>query len=536
MPTLTHPSNYTPSANYTKTLATLEESLRTGQFARYSQKKKQEIWDRICCYARQLGIKIKASIVAACLVAGLSVATQTEAQTISFTVQTGSSNPLNGVSGLSYVRPTFVDIDGDGDKDAFIGSYSPAVINYYKNTGTPMAPVFTLQTGASNPLNGVAVALASPAFADIDGDGDQDVFIGFNNGTISYYKNTGSSTVPVFTQQTGAANPFNGVDVGDYSAPVFVDIDGDGDLDAFIGALDGTIYYFKNTGSSTVPVFTQQTGAANPFNGVGVGGFSVPTFIDVDKDGDKDAFIGSNNGTISYYKNTGSSTVPVFTQQTGVANPLNGVTVGGYSAPATVDIDGDGNVDLFIGNNAGNVSYYKNTSTVLPLQLIDFTGSRQPDHNQLQWKTADEVNTQQFGIERSSDGVSFTTIGTIKAAGGGNNSYNYQDKTIYNNKVYYRLKMSDIDGHFTYSNIIWINSQQTGIVSLYPNPAREWVNISIGNSGMINTTATLYSSDGILLQKILITAPQQQINTHKLAKGIYVLKFGDGTVSTFIKE
>jgi len=543
LPTLTHSSNYSPSVNYTKTLATLEESLRTGQFARYSQKKKQELWDRLCTYASQLGIKIKASIVAACLAAGLSLSATTEAQ-VSFTAQTGSSNPLNVVGSLIRSKPAFVDIDGDGDKDVFIGYYSGSysynyngLIKYYKNTGTSTAPVFTLQSGASNPFNTFSSSyIAIPTFVDIDGDGDKDAFIGSQSATILYYQNTGTSTAPTFTQQTGAANPLNSVSTTNgYASPAFVDIDGDGDFDVFIGAWDGTILYYKNTGTSTAPIFTAQTGAANPFSGVDVGYLATPSFLDVDKNGTMDALIGANDGTIRYYKNTGTSSSPVFTQQTGAANPFNGVDIGLNSAPATVDINGDTKTDVFIGPNSGTISYYQNTS-VLPLQLLDFTGNHQADYNQLQWKTADEVNTQQFGIERSNDGTSFTTIASVAAAGGGNNSYSYQDKTAYNGKVYYRLKMMDIDGHFTYSNIIWINSKQTSGVSLYPNPAREWVNISIGNSAMINTTVHLYSSDGILLQKILITAPQQQINIHKLAKGAYVLKFTDGTVSAFIKE
>jgi hypothetical protein len=265
---LTHSTNYSLSANYTKNLATLEENLRTGQFACYSQKKKQEIWNRLCHYASQLGIKIKASIVAACLAAGLSIPASTKAQ-VSFTAQTGALNPLNGVS-VSRAQPAFVDIDGDGDQDVFIGSMSGA-ISYYKNTGTSTAPVFTLQTGPANPFNGVTIpgslgGYAAPAFADIDGDGDFDAFFGGYYGVIYYYKNTGTATAPAFTLQTGAANPFNSVDVGYYSCPIFVDIDGDGDLDAFIGAWNGTISYYKNTGTSTAPAFTVQTGAANPLN------------------------------------------------------------------------------------------------------------------------------------------------------------------------------------------------------------------------------------------------------------------------------
>jgi hypothetical protein len=532
---MTHSFNYSPSVNYTKTLATLEESLRTGQFARYSQNKKLEIWDRLCRYASQLGIKIKASIVAACLAAGLSMPASTEAQ-ISFAVQSGAANPLNSVN-ITNARPAFVDIDGDGDKDVFIGSYNNN-ISYYKNTGTAVAPVFAQQTGVSNPLNGVSVSggFSSPAFADIDGDGDQDVFIGYYYGTVLYYKNTGSAVAPVFTQQTGAANPLNGVSLGYFSAPAFVDIDGDGDKDAFVGAPDGTTTYYKNTGTSTAPTFTLQGGAANPFNGVDVGDWATPSFIDVDKNGTMDAFIGANDGNIYYYKNTGTASAPVFTAQTGAANPFNGVNVGFVSAPAAVDIDGDTKTDIFIGSNAGSISYYKNTSTVLPLQLLGFTGSYHPGYHQLQWQTADEVNTQQFELESNNNGAGFTTIATIKAAGGGNNSYSYQDKTAYSSKVFYRLKMMDLDGRFTYSKVIWINSRQTGGVSLYPNPARALVNINIGESGMINTTAFLYSYNGRLLQKFLITAEQQQINVQGLAKGEYILKFANGTVSGFIKE
>ncbi len=98
---------------------------------------------------------------------------------------------------------------------------------------------------------------------------------------------------PPFTEVTGTDNPFDGVDVGDYSAPSFADLDGDGDLDAFIGAGDGWIYYYRNEGTAANPAFTNVTGSGNPFNGVGVGSNSAPSFADLDGDGDLDAFIGA---------------------------------------------------------------------------------------------------------------------------------------------------------------------------------------------------------------------------------------------------
>ena len=96
---------------------------------------------------------------------------------------------------------------------------------------------------------------AKATFGDLDGDGDLDMMVGENGGTILYYKNTGSASAPVFAQQTGAANPFNGSDVGCDSAPALVDLDGDGDLDLVVGENDGNLNYFKNTGTASAPVF-----------------------------------------------------------------------------------------------------------------------------------------------------------------------------------------------------------------------------------------------------------------------------------------
>jgi hypothetical protein len=280
-----------------------------------------------------------------------------------FTPQVGSSNPLSGVQVVSFSTPTFADLDGDGDLDAFIGEYG-GTIKYYQNTGSATSPVFIQRTGTLNPFNGVDVgSYSAPSFADLDGDGDLDAFIGEMNGTIKYFQNTGSVTSPEFIERAGSLNPFNGVDMSYNSAPSFADLDKDGDLDAFSGEMWGTIKYFENTGNATSPAFVERSGNLNPFNGVDVGDFSNPSFADLDGDGDLDAFIGEWNGTIKYYQNIGSATSPAFVERTGSLNPLNGVDVGKQSAPSFANLDGDGDLDAFIGEYGeywGTIKYYQN--------------------------------------------------------------------------------------------------------------------------------------------------------------------------------
>ena len=149
-----------------------------------------------------------------------------------------------------------------------------------------------LQVTANGPFEGIIVgsystwlSFAAPALVDLDNDGDMDLVSGDDSGTLLYFENTGTSTTPNFVPRTGTANPFDGFDVGSDSAPVFGDLDADGDMDVVVGEKDGKLNYFENTGTSTAPVFVQRTGSANLFDGFSIGGYSKPALGDLDNDG-----------------------------------------------------------------------------------------------------------------------------------------------------------------------------------------------------------------------------------------------------------
>lgn len=169
-------------------------------------------------------------------------------------------------------------------------------------------------------------------------------------------------TKPSF-QSPPTKNPYGFQDIGENSTPVFIDIDKDGDLDAFVGAKDGKIQYFKNIGTVTTPQITLINTNENPFFGVDVGEQSTPSFVDIDNDGDFDAFIGEKDGIYNFYRNNGTATSPSFSLVVGSSNPFNTVSPGQNLSPVFADIDGDGDFDTFTGRSNGELIFFRNIGT-----------------------------------------------------------------------------------------------------------------------------------------------------------------------------
>lgn len=287
---------------------------------------------------------------------------------VGFTQQTGSENSLDNWNFGIYGTPSLVDLDADGDLDLVTGS--SGTFYFMENVGSAINPVYENRAMGDNPLFGISVpGYSAPTLGDLDGDGDFDFLAGNNLGAILYFKNTGTASAPVFTQQMGGANPLNGIVVEEMSRSTLGDLDGDGDLDLVVGGPQGIFTYFKNTGTATLPAFTQQTGSANPLNGFDAGWMTSPVLLDTDLDGDLDVISGKIDGTFAYYRNTGTATAPAFTELTGPGNPLNGFEFEDYSTPTWGDLDGDGDPDLIVGNDQGLFSYLVNNLSPTDLEL-----------------------------------------------------------------------------------------------------------------------------------------------------------------------
>jgi hypothetical protein len=201
----------------------------------------------------------------------------------------------------------------------------------------------------------------------MDGDGDLDLLLGMRNGYIFYLRNTGTVLSPVFEQQFASEALLDGVDMSYNSTPVVADLDADGDFDVIIGSDSGFTAYFKNQGNAAAPFLLLSPDDLLP--ALNATQFCTPSFIDMDGDGDLDAVAGVEEGTLQLFLNTGTATMPVFETEPNPASPLFRVDVGGFSAPAFADLDGDGDLDAIVGEQDGNITYYERTGDCEPLAL-----------------------------------------------------------------------------------------------------------------------------------------------------------------------
>lgn len=257
-----------------------------------------------------------------------------------------------------YAYPWFSDLDSDGDYDLLVGRDGFG-FHYYRNNGNQFSWNWIESNVHFNGL-GQSTYWNSPCLVDLNGDGKQDLVHGTSSGPLHYYRNAGSQDSPSWQE---VSSLFGGVlDVGGASTPVFIDFNGDGDLDMLSGSTLGNIKYFENTGGRYSSAWKADH---SPFTSIDHSIYAAVTAGDLNADGLIDLVVGDLSGNLFYHPNSGNG----FPHN---ATMFSGINVGGFSSPKLFDLDKDSDLDLIIGREDGQISYYENTGSVsVPIWTVD---------------------------------------------------------------------------------------------------------------------------------------------------------------------
>jgi hypothetical protein len=196
--------------------------------------------------------------------------------------------------------------------------------------------------------------------------------------------------------------------------------------------------------------------------------------------------------------------------------------------------------DMSPGNNF-KLMFDARFSAGLPVQLSGFTGIKDGNKNVLKWNTITELNNKGFDLQRSLNGIDFSTIASIasKAINGNSNAtleYEFNDATPLNGNNYYRLQQTDKDGKTSLSQTVLIRGTKASgisIAAVYPNPVKDRLNITISSGTAEKVTMSIIDVTGkVLIQKVVqLTIGELSIseNISQLNKGNYLLKLTDAS-------
>lgn len=282
---------------------------------------------------------------------------------------------------------------------------------------------------------------------------------------------------------------------------------------------------------------------------------NVGNYIGVIADGGEDLSLFDNTGTFIYgvYADGGAGIGTNNTENIGaivgcnaksITIPPTSSHINAGTTPGTAGADGGfrRNCDNTwthvqkINQTPGVSLACTPVSCALPIELITFEGVVNDQRVDLHWTTSSEINNDYFTVERSDDAYTFSEAGRVKGAGNSNKllTYEFTDKKPYSSVTYYRLKQTDFNTQFKYSDIIVVQRSTTGSVILsdmYPNPADNGLSFSVIPFKIKNTlfTLTVFNTLGQVIEDQNYTLGSEtgvfQFDTSHLPDGLYNLVF-----------
>jgi len=456
-----------------------------------------------------------------------------------------------------------INTDGDNDEDLLVGDLTNNHVAYLRNGGSPTSALMDL-VDATYPSYDTILNMnifACGYHLDINNDGNRDVIFSPNaSATVENFNsnwmflNTGTNDSVILSFQTRNFLQGGMIEVGEGAVPRWFDYDLDGDLDLFLGnygyysssgLYPSKIALYKNIGTFNSPQYQLITDDfaslyANAYNIIS----PIPTFGDLDGDGDKDMLVGDVVGKLHFFRKDAG---PADNFVLAVAN-YQGIDVGNNAAPQLIDVDRDGKLDLIIGEQSGNVNYYRNTGTqsapVFTLVTTSFGGVHVQapsfisgysipcmwDYNGSYVLTVgsergfiyryDNIDANLAGSFTLTDSTYISTREGMRVAPW----FGYIDGDTLVDMVLgnYSGGVSIFQGTVT-SGILEHNEKFTSTLQCYPNPANSELHLNGWSSGVqFPVVVTLFDLAGKVLNATSIEDPNQGVNTQMLAPGSYI--------------
>lgn len=468
-----------------------------------------------------------------------------------------------------------IDLDGDDVMDLVLGDVSFNTLTALGNGGTVDDGLMVTQDTLFPVYDEPTQLPIFPAgfYEDVNNDGKRDLLVSPNATSLSqnyasvwYYLNSGTDAAPVFTFQQGDLFQDEMIELGSGAYPVPFDHDQDGLMDLLVanagyfqngGNYPCKIALFRNTGTATSPAFTLETRDYMNLSTSGIGQGMYPALGDLDGDGDMDMYIGDLQGRLHFYKNVSTTPVADFVLTASQDTAVNGIPidVGQFATPQLFDINGDGLLDLLIGERNGNVNYYRNTG---PNGLREWGWTLEND------SIGDVLVTewlgQQFNVTGYSVPVFFKNLqnetellvgsesgwiyhyGDIDGNLGG--TFTRIDSTFQGIKEGWLsgLAVHDwtgngqpdlITGNYRGGLTFWRNDFGVGLQEasapmehfrVYPNPALDVVEILLPGPAPVRTQAVLINALGQEVLRVPVSTQRTRLDIGGLEQGLYIVR------------